>query len=201
MKQLIIYTFLILSLTSCGQTRPLKPNENLERLNSFKTFINKFKVLTIPFVAETNCYEPDSSICFPLDMDNDSIFIDYVGPAITIGLFPDTSIFYAVLYCQAASCYMPTLVVFSKDGKRLSKEEISNGCSPSPGYRCSDSLTINSMTDIEQKLNEETFKLDENGNEMPGTSRAELLISHFSIDKSGQITKKVEKYQLPTRTK
>ena len=193
MKLLTIYILVIITLTSYGQTRDPYSNENKNGLNSFKTFIGRFKVLSFPFIAKTDCYNPDSLISVPLNMDNDSGFIDYVGPAVTIGLFPDTTNFYAVFYCTASFCYLPTIAVFTKDGKRLSKEQISNACGSGVGYICSDSLTISSMTDIRQQLIEETFNVDKNGIEIPNSWKKEITINNFSIDKFGLINKKEEK--------
>jgi hypothetical protein len=190
MKKLIAAILVIFSIASCFQNRKSNSYESQNRLVQFKTFINRFTVLSIPFAANTSCYTPDSLICVPLDMNNDSTFIDYVGSAVTIGLMPDTADFYAVIYCTAAACYMPTLAVFSKEGKRLSKEQISNGCGFAAGYRCADSLIINSILDIKNKLIEESFNYDKNGNEIPNSLTRNITIDHFSIDQSGRINKK-----------
>ena len=107
-------------------------------------------------------------------MNNDSIFIKYLGPAVAIGLLPDTSKYYPVVYCTAAACYLPTLAVFSKNGFLISEAQISNGCGSDCGYNCSDSLFINSISDIKLKLSQEFYSCDSIAREI---ERKEVLSS------------------------
>jgi hypothetical protein len=191
-KETITIILVVLSLTSCQQNRRSIPHEDPSN-KAFKTFIQRFKTLQIPLALNSSCFEPDSSISVKLDMDNDSIFIDYKGPAVTIGLFPDTINFYAVIYCTAAACYMPTLAVFSKNGERLSIEQISHGCGTDLGYKCIDSLLIYSMTNIKSKLIEDRYSIDNTGNPIMNTLTRSITIDEFSINKKGLIEKKTNK--------
>ena len=180
-------------MISCQYNKKPITVEHSSNLKSFKTFIQRFKMLPIPLDLNTSCYAPDSTNSVNLDMENDSVFIDYVGPAVTVGLFPDTTNFYAVIYCTAAECYLPTLAVFTKDGKRLSIEQISHGCGTDQGYRCTDSLIINSMTDIKSKLIEDNYKVDKDGKSISNTLSRFITIDEFAITKTGLITKKTNK--------
>lgn len=140
-------------------------------------------------MTSTSCYEPDSSISRKLDDGYDSLFIKYFGGNITVGMFPDTSNFIALIYCAAAECYMPILTVYSKDGKVLSEEQISTGCGMGCGYVCSDTLVINSMTDIKLTNIVESYTCDSLGNETKGTWKRTIDITKFSINKFGLIEK------------
>ena len=192
-KNLIIYLLVILLLASCRQNRKTNATDYPSNFKAFKTFIQKFNILQIPIAYNTSCYDPDSASSVKLDMDNDSIFIDYLGPAVTIGLLPDTTNFYAVIYCTAAACYMPTLAVFTKKGERLSIEQISHGCGTDQGYRCFDSLFIHSMTDIKSKMIEDKYQIDSVGNPILNTITRSITIDEFSINGKGLIEKKTNK--------
>jgi len=191
-KNLIIYLLVILSLTSCQQNGKANSHNDPSNFRAFKTFIQKFKTLQIPIAFNTSCYEPDSTNSVKLDMDNDSIFINYVGPAVTVGLLPDTINYYAVIYCTATACYMPTLAVFSKYGIRLSQEQLSHGCGADQGYRCVDSLVIHSIKEIKSILIEDYYKVDKEGNPVSNTFARSITTDVFSINRTGLITKKTK---------
>ena len=125
-------------------------------------------------------------------MDNDSSFIGFTGPAITIGLLPDTSNYYSVIYCISAGCYLPTLAVFNKKGTRISKSQIANSCGAGQGYYCSDSLIIDENISITHIQVEANFSYDQTGLKIPESEQRKTLIEHFIIDNSGQIIKRTE---------
>ena len=161
---------------------------NIDTLAKFGIFISKFKLMSYPLTASTTCYEPDSSTSLPLDMDNDSMFINYVGPAATVGLLPDTSDFYAVIYCTAAECYLPQLAVFSKRGKLLSSQAISFGCGSDVGYFCTEVLTVNSLRDITLVHNEIQYEVDKRGRVTKHIQTKTNNVYKYSITKNGLIT-------------
>lgn len=153
----------------------------------FEKFISKFKKLSFPFKVNTSCYSPDSLLNIPLEMDNDSTFLNYSGPAITMGVLPDTSRFYAVIYCTAAACYLPVLAVFSKDGNVISRKEISSGCGSDVGYVCSEILEIKSQNKITVKRMEETFKNDEPSKGIHRSIEKTIHTYTYTITKNGMI--------------
>jgi len=158
-----------------------------DTLIKFGQFISKFKLLSYPFTANTSCYEPDTVLSVPLDMDNDSIFIRYVGPGVTVGMLPDTSDFYVVIYCIAAACYIPQLAVYSKNGEILSMQKISKGCGAGQGYTCLETLTINSLKDIIVINNEEQYDSDSSGIEISDTHKKTVYTNKYSINEKGII--------------
>lgn len=189
----LVLLLLIILCSSCINNNANKSNGYLLQLKSsedlikFKKFISKFKILPLPFVANTGYYEPDSSLSVPLDMDSDSIFIGYIGPGVTVGMLPDTSKFYAIIYCTAAACYMPVLAVYSKNGTLIDKKEISKGCGAGVGYICSEVLTIKSLNDITVVYIQESFDVDNFGNEVKGTNKKKKDTYKYSIEKAGVI--------------
>jgi hypothetical protein len=195
MRKFIFYSLTIIIFGSCLQQSSNNINNQTKRDNSdtlikFRQFLKKFKPLALPFYASTGCYEPDSINSIKLDMDNDSLFVGNIM-GVSVGIFPDTTVFNALIYCGAAECYMPILAVYSKSGRKLSEEPIVNGCGSGPGYMCSDSLVIRSMIDITQIFKEETVEIDSVGNEMERTRKKTIRISKFNLDNTGKINKTV----------
>ena len=135
----------------------------------------------------TGCYEPDSTTSVSLDIETDSVYIKYVGPAITIGMLPDTARFYVVIYCTAAACYMPVLAVYTKNGLLIDKKEISMGCGAGVGYTCSEVLCINSLNDISVVYTQEFFEVDSFGNMVIGTNKKKRDNYIYSIGDEGSI--------------
>ena len=189
----LVLLLLIFLCSSCLNNNVKKSNSHLlqpkssENLIEFKKFISKFKILPLPFIANTGCYEPDSSLSVPLDMNTDSIFIGYIGPSLTVGMLPDTSNFYAIIYCTAAACYMPVLSVYSKNGTLIDKKELSKGCGAGAGYICSEELIIKSLNDITVVYAQEYYDVDNFGNEVKGTNKKEIDTYKYSIEKQGTI--------------
>ena len=144
-------------------------------------------MLPLPFIASMGCYEPDKNLSVELDLGNDSLFVQ--SPGVSVGMFPDTTSFYALIYCGEAACYMPMLGVFSKEGKKLGEEQISNGCGADCGYTCSDSLVVKSMNDITVTFIQESYTCDSLSKETPGTWERTVDVSRYSVNNLGRIKK------------
>ena len=194
MKILLSALIFFFSIVNNGTDAKCKLNEdhsllmsNADKLKRFKQFISKFQLLSYPFIANTGCYEPDKALSVPLDMDNDSIFINYTGPGVSVGMLPDTNKFYAIIYCTAAACYIPDLAVYSKKGKLLSKQQISFGCGAGEGYTCSETLTIKSLKDIVLVNTQEQREFNNQGKEIPENYLKTNDTYHYSIDVQGVI--------------
>ena len=191
---LIILGVIFFYSPSCGSEIQINKRQtvsvnDIDTSIQFKNFISKFKIISYPFSANTECFEPDYSYSVPLVMENDSIFIEYSGPAISVGLLPDTLDYYAVIYCTAAACYLPILSVYSKSGKLLSKERISNGCGSDIGYECSESFTVYSLEKIVNTYIQQSYSYNESGDEIKGTRKKTIDTITFSIDANGIIKK------------
>ncbi len=184
MRNLRILLLIVPLLVSCGKRS--NGNREQSRQAQFKLFLRNFKELTLPFKANTSCYYPDSTTSIRLDQANDTLFLGK-GMHTSVGILPDTSDFYVLIYCGAAACWLPQLAVYSKGGDLLSEDQISNGCGSDCGYSCSDSLVINSITNIVVTFKSESFDCDSLSRETPGTRQRIVKISNYSIDRSGKI--------------
>ena len=203
MRNLRAYLFglsaIILYFQGNSQNIDAKSERNkLEMTIHFRDFLNKFEMLNLPFITSTSCYKPDSKVSRNLDNGDDSLFIKNFGGNITVGMFPDTSNFYALIYCAASECYMPILAVYTKDGIQLSEEQVSTGCGAGCGYFCSDTLVVNSMSDVNLTNIVESYNCDSLGNETKGTWKRSIDITKISIDHKG-IIKMTLKHKSQTR--
>jgi hypothetical protein len=161
---------------------------NNDTIVKFKSFISKFKPLSLPLELNTSYFGHIIGISEDLDMGNDSIFLDgYIGPAITIGMFPDTTDVYAVLYCVAAANYYPCIATYTKTGRLINFQRISSGCGAGMGYKCSEKIIINSSNDITTIFDESYYDTDSLGNNIINSRERTIDIYQYAIDSNGFI--------------
>lgn len=187
MRCLFYFIFIAWACTACqpGPTGPVAAEPQADSLAQFRKFISRFRMLPLPFRAETGCYAEDTTVSVRIDPDE--YVIRDTPYAITIGMLPDTSRFYALLVGVPATCYMPVLYVYSKNGVLTALEQVSSGCGGGCGYLCSDSLVIRSMQDITNIYSQESYECDSTGNETPGTWERKTEIKRCAITETGRI--------------
>jgi hypothetical protein len=191
MNKLLTILILPIILHGCTINRQHVTDSKIDR-QKFDTFINRFKVLKLPYSFDQLCII-DSTINVELDMDNDSTFIGFVGPCITIGILPDTSRFFKILFGIGATCYIPNIAIFKKDGTKVSEEQLAFGCGAGPGYACYDSVYINTNDEIIHKRLEYSFQPDKNFQDVKDSASKEVNITKYKITKQGHIFKTVVK--------
>jgi hypothetical protein len=187
MNRLVLILTLTLTI-SCTDSKRTTNKSNIDQ-KKFRTFIHRFKALDLPYSFDKLCIL-DSNINVDLEMDNDSSFIGFVGPCITIGLLPDTSKFYTVLYGIGATCYLPMLAVYKKDGTNISHEQLADGCGVGPGYECFDSIFVITNNLISHKKIEYTYNDTLSFREAKASANKTVLTHSFFITQNGQIMKK-----------
>jgi hypothetical protein len=177
-------------MLGCTEPKRHKANPDLGK-QWISAFINRFKVLNLPFSTTQICV-PDSSKNRELVI-NDSTFIGFGGPCITIGLLPDTSKYYAFIYGVGTECYLPILLVLNKYGEKIATEPLAEGCEVGPGYECFDSLIILTNSSIIHRKVEYIFEPDKSFEEARDVAKREIKIEKFIISNNGLITKEDEK--------
>jgi hypothetical protein len=187
MNKILTIIILTIILHGCNISRKQAANPNIDR-QKFNTFINRFKVLDLPYSFDQLC-TIDSTLNVKLDMDNDSSFIGFVGPCITIGILPDTSNFFKVLYGIGATCYIPNIAIFNKNGTKVSEDQLAFGCGAGPGYECYDSVLIKTNDEIIHKRLEYIFQPDKDFQDVKDSASKEVNITKYKITKQGHIIK------------
>jgi hypothetical protein len=187
MNKSTLILILLFLIQSCGIIKQDSNAYNPDQ-QKFRIFIHRFKVINLPYSFDQLC-TIDSTINVDLDMDNDSIFIGFVGPCITIGLLPDTSKYFKVIYGIGATCYVPNIAIYKKDGTKISQEQLAFGCGVGPGYQCYDSVYISSKNEIIHLKIEHSYQPDIEFLNSKSLALKKVTTEKYRITKSGRITK------------
>lgn len=138
----------VLFLLSCNNLATEKQTPNVA-LDPFRQFLNKFKIIDLPFVYRY----VDFKEYFDLDKmqhidvnSSDTLFIktDYSAEIKCYGILPDTSKFFSLIFFYPADSYYPQLITYDKKGKQIDKTSlIVNGCGVDCGLQyCSETAII-----------------------------------------------------------
>jgi len=193
-KCIIYKLFLALMLfTNCKQ-HPHEENEG--KINevdnyrsSFKAFLNKFKVIKLPYYFSDN--NDNISGLNTLDEGSaDTLFIKPEGGSCYCqGILPDTSKYYAVIVLFPADSYYPMLYTFSKAGKKISKEFLLvAGCGPGPEVvYCNSTTTIYKNNSIYSADSATLLDVDSTGAPIKNTEDSTVRFKKGYISKSGKV--------------
>jgi hypothetical protein len=159
MKFTKTFLFSILLIISC-QTNPSKKTETAdssktrdrlienERSKEFTRFLNKFKSLELPLTINPD--EQKEIRNLPLLFGTDTAFISTaykdtsLDKVFAYGLLPDTAKSFKVIWLTPTEIYLPVLTTFSKDGKKISEQELSVGqCGSDCCFTCVETIKIN----------------------------------------------------------
>ena len=180
-----IFFLVIVGLFSCS-TGILKNKQTKD----FRFTLNKFKVIDDSFEINSQCIFPEKDIkeAKRIDTENDcDFFKTKESMPVSIGMLPDTSNYYILIYGQAAACYIPQLAVFSKKGKLVDEHPIFYGGGAGCGYRWTSSVQLKSKNKLISKYYEERYECDSLSNPMAGTWNKYEDIYSYSISSKGKI--------------
>jgi hypothetical protein len=183
------YLFLILMILSfrCSRTKTNKP---------FKHTLSKFKMLDQNFKFDYICFYPeeDCKNCKRIDTKKDHpYFRKNEAMSTSIGMLPDTSKFYMLLYCNAAACYVPSLAIFTKEGKLIDDKEINYELGADCGFKNSNKVTLKSKNQLQSEYVEESYQCDSLGKPTPGTWVKFEETYVYSVNKNGKIIEEKNK--------
>ncbi|MBL8000862.1 MAG: hypothetical protein JNL05_02765 [Flavobacteriales bacterium] len=118
---------------------------------------------------------------------------------VAIGLLPDTTVAFHVLWLGAADSWLPMITTFSKQDRRLSIEGLVIGqCGgPEPCYTCSETVTIGNDLSVLTTDTVRDCACDTNYAEIPGTCSRHVLKRTGSIGPTGARMSPVGKEPLP----
>lgn len=117
---------------------------------------------------------------------------------VAVGLLPDTTRAFHVLWLGAADSWLPTVTTFSMDGRRVTIQELVIGqCGPDPCYSCAETVHIDVKLEV---LTTDTVRMcecDSNYAEIPGTCMRFVLKRTGVIGPTGALMSEVMKEPLP----
>ncbi|MCA6438520.1 MAG: hypothetical protein ACRCSM_06370 [Sediminibacterium sp.] len=122
-------------------------------LSDFRKFISKFQVLSLPLTISLPQLQNLDNL--PLLYGNDTLFLNTqykdtsLDKVFAYGLLPDTSQSFNVICLVPAENYVPYLVTFSKNGKKINEDYLGVGqCGSDCCYTCTEIIKINSDLSI-----------------------------------------------------
>lgn len=146
--KIILFLFVTFCCINCRneKSRILKTINTVSKPKDFEVFIKKFKPLELPLTI--NPLEIQSEKSLPLtktdfkfiDLQDIDPILDNIYP---YGILPDTLNSYKVIYLFPSEIYLPVIATYSKDGKRISVENLSVGdCGSDCGYTCKEFIQV-----------------------------------------------------------
>lgn len=132
-------------------------NQQLYQSNNttFRHYLKKFKPVELPFTYTDNYAgkSVDMDQLFSLDnKSNDTLFLksDYLEEIKCLGMLPDTSEFFALIYLYPAEDYYPQIVTYDKKGTIIDEASLlAVGCGSDCGLSsCSQIAMINKNLSI-----------------------------------------------------
>jgi hypothetical protein len=167
-----------------------KSDQLVMKSNDFKTFINKFKILKVPLTIEPLKIQDGN---FKQLTKTDFKFIDLhdIDPKLdnvyAYGILPDTLESYKVIYLFPSEIRLPIMATYSKNGKKISEEELSVGdCGSDCGFTCNEYIKIYSDLKIYSVDSIQSYDCDSLGIK-ENTLKKYTRFKNGSINKKGQI--------------
>lgn len=187
---LILLTSFLFVNCKNEETKINKSDKLLVKSKYFKTFINKFKTLELPLTIEPLKIQ-DGNFTVLTKTDFKFINLHDIDPTLdniyAYGILPDTLDTYKVIYLFPYEIRLPKMATYSKNGKKISEEELSVGdCGSDCGFTCNEYIKIYSdlkiyCVDSIQSYDCGSLGIKEN------TLKKYTRFKNGSINKKGQI--------------
>lgn len=187
-RKIFAFISFFICLISCQEQSNIIKNNKMNE--NFIVTLNKFKILDSNFILNNECFYPeeDCKYCNRIDTKNDlPYFYKKQSMATSIGLLPDTSRFYVLLYCEAAECYVPSLAVYTKQGILIDDKPIHFLYGSDCGYENSNLVSLKSKNILQSKYQEESYSCDSLGKPITGTWIKFQELYSYEITNSGKI--------------
>jgi hypothetical protein len=167
-----------------------KSDQLVVKSNDFKTFINKFKILEVPLTIEPLKIQ-DGNFTQLTKTDFKFINLHDIDPNLdniyAYGILPDTLASYKVIYLFPSEIRLPKLAIYSKNGKKISEEELAvGGCCSDCGFTCNEYVKIYSDLKIYSVDSIQSYECDSLGIK-ENTLKKYVRFKNGSISKKGQI--------------
>lgn len=159
------------------------------KANYLRIFVKKIGFVKLPYSYSLDLNDDDFKYLSDAG-SNDTIF--FPEERSIIGVLPDTSTYFGILYYEIGDDLYPKLIIFDKGGNKIDEALITN--STCPGWdcyfeTCTDLATIDQKLNIHLYCRIETIDCDENGERMTGPDayNCSVLEVFGKITKNGKI--------------
>ena len=190
---LILKIIFVFTIFSCNESK--KDNDEINITNQlpedFNVFKNKFEVLKLPLKIEPLKLELDKYVSLnesDLKFINSKDLNSDLDKVFAFGILPDTIDSYKIVYLYPYEYYVPFLVTYSKNGKKVSEVNLSvGGCGSDCGFFCSDYVKIYSDYSIHSVDSIRNYECDSLGI-VENTLRKIIRHKKGKVNKKGIIT-------------
>ncbi|TBV25877.1 hypothetical protein DMZ43_08175 [Meridianimaribacter sp. CL38] len=158
----------------------------------YNLFVEQFPIIKTPIKIKA-CDDDFSEFIQLNDTNNilDREEFNYIYGKIKIN-----EEYIAVITLEEAECFMPILTTFKINGEIVNSKELMIGlCGSDPCFECEELMEIDNDLNIYVAFNSRYFNCDENGNEIVGTDKKEVIYKTGKITKEGiiELTNEVKK--------
>jgi len=190
MKKIFLLIILGASLISCGN---FGKRNSPTKADHFKAFVEKVGYVNLPYSHDLDIDEEEYK--YQIDVKStDSLFFDNYENLI-IGVLPDTSGFYAILYYIIGDDLYPALKTFDKNGEEIDKQIICYGNCAGCDYECDFCSEVTTITsDLKIKITSciQITRCDDDENKIPETTICKIYTTTGQIKPDGTISLKKE---------
>lgn len=184
MKKIILLTPLLI-LFACSSSRKNQPkNFDPQGLNKI---IGQLPLLSLPW--KHDLIRGDESFAYATD-ENSSDTLFFPQMAYLVGLLPDTSVAYSIVYYLPGDDLVPFITSFDKSGKRMGAQVLTySGCAGCGCEcdSCASVVTLDGQLHLEISDFLQTTECDADGNKVPGTTKKQYRSQIGRILSSGEI--------------
>jgi len=173
----------LMILGSCANVQT--QDNKIEAKKPIDFFVSKLAILPSKFSYDLN--EQDGDDCYASDISDSLFFNTSVS---IVGLLPDTTDNYKIVYLQAGDDLYPTLKVITKEGKIVDDQSISYAacagwdCSMDS---CSSSIKIVNKGSVQRYLKTVITDCDTTGSKLPNTTVTKIKRQLITVDRNGRI--------------
>ncbi len=184
MKQLWIIVIIGI-LAGCGSSGN---NKELSKADLMKAFVEKVGYVELPYTHDLNLDEENYQYLID-SKSTDTLFFNSYDKQI-IGVLPNTSGFYAILYYSVGDDLYPSLKTFSKNGELIDSKEICYGLCAGcicECDSCSDITSISRDLRIAMSFYVKATECDSTGEQISGTTICKAYSTDGYIKPDGMI--------------
>jgi hypothetical protein len=201
MKNILIIITLVL-ISSCQSenkkdkkltTESQETISKIPKVNDqFQEFIDQFPEVKLPIKINAceddfqNLKELDKKISSPYEKESYYIF----------GKIKTNGTYIATITLAQAECYLPIITTYKLTGEKIDSESLAIGlCGPDPCFECEELMEIDIDLNILVTYNSRYFNCNENGIEIEGIEKKEIIYKKGKLTKNGviELTNEIKK--------
>ena len=193
MKKILLIITLVL-ISSCKSenknakslvTESLEPISEIPKVNDeFEQFLDQFPEVKLPIKIKAcdddfqDLIELDKKVSLSYEKESYYIF----------GKIKTNGTYIATITLAPTDCYLPVITTYKLNGEKINSETLAIGlCGPDPCFECEELMEIDNDLNIYVAFNSRYFNCDENGIEIVGTEKKEVIYRSGKLTKNGEI--------------